>query len=70
VEQEKLKEALREHGAVLAREGRHQIYRLPNGRQVVISKSASDYRGVRNAISLVKRMARVPADPELRQRSM
>jgi hypothetical protein len=46
-----LEEALCEAGAVLVRQRKHYIYRLPSGRIVSVPRSPSDWRTVRNKIS-------------------
>jgi hypothetical protein len=47
---------LRASGASLVRRKRHQVWRLPNGRNFVHSSSASDHLGVRNAVADLRRL--------------
>ena len=54
-----LERFLSEHGAVLVREGKHYIYRLPNNRIVTVSKSGSDRRFEKNVMSDVRRLLRM-----------
>lgn len=47
---------LQQMGFVLVRERNHQIWRDSRGRVVVLPKTPSDFRAVKNARALVKRM--------------
>ncbi len=50
--QRELERMLEEHGAVLVRDGRHLVYKLPNGQTFVQSKTPGDAaRGARNSLS-------------------
>ena len=53
-----LPDALRAAGAVLVRESKHRVYRLPNGRALVISKTASDWRAEQNMLRDLRRLLR------------
>ena len=54
-----LQTLLNTHGAVLARQKRHLIYKLPDGRILTVSQTASDsQRAMKNAIADLKRMVR------------
>lgn len=50
--------ALRAAGAVLIRENTHRIYKLPNGRTLVTSKTTSDRRAEQNMLRDLKRLLR------------
>lgn len=55
---ERLEDALRRVGAVLLRQKKHRVYRLPNGQKVTTAKSMSDSRrGEKNALTNVYRAA-------------
>lgn len=47
---------LKRAGAVLVRQKNHQIWRLPNGRNYVISQTPSDGRAVKNQLSVLRRL--------------
>jgi hypothetical protein len=47
----RLSDALSSAGAVLLRQGKHLVYRLPNGRKFTAASSPSDVRAERNALS-------------------
>ena len=47
---------LEESGAVLVRQNKHYVYRLPNGRSFVKSKTPSDHRGAHNSLQDLRRM--------------
>jgi len=51
---------LREVGAVLIRQKNHRVYRLPNGRNFVIAKSASDKRAERNNLATLRKLIGQP----------
>lgn len=54
-----LQTLLAEHGAVLCRQKRHLIYKLPDGRILTVSQTASDsQRAMKNAVADLKRMVR------------
>lgn len=53
---DKVKELLKEHGAVLIRKKKHEVWRLPNGKNFVIAQSASDYRAEMNNLSDLRKM--------------
>jgi hypothetical protein len=42
-------------GAQLIRQNKHLVYRLPNGKRLVMSKTPSDQRSILNTISDLKR---------------
>lgn len=50
--------ALREAGASLKRVGKHLIYALPNGRNVVVGITPSDHHATKNAIAVIRRLSR------------
>lgn len=52
--------ALREAGAVFLRTGKHHVYRLPNGRNVIISRSPSDRHATSMAIRDIRRLSQMP----------
>jgi hypothetical protein len=52
-----LAEALEKSNATLVRQKKHLVYRLPNGRTFVLSKSPSDHRSVLNAVSTLRKLA-------------
>jgi len=56
----KVNKALEAAGAVLVRDHKHYVYRLPNNRQVTISKSASDHRAEMNILKDISRTAVLP----------
>lgn len=45
---------LDEHGAVLLREDKHRVYRLPNGQKFTSPKTPSDHRSMRNNLSSLR----------------
>lgn len=47
---DRVSQALHDAGAVLIRSGKHLIYRLPNGQNVVVSHTPSDYRAEANKL--------------------
>lgn len=54
-----LKAMLNQHGAVLCRQRKHLIYKLPDGRILTVSATGSDSQhGARNALADLKRMVR------------
>ena len=52
--------ALANAGAVYVRTGKHYIFRLPNGRTVTVSRSASDTRSERNILADIRRQSAYP----------
>lgn len=52
---ERVKVLLAQHGATLVRWRKHNIYRFPNGRTVVISKTPSDWRAEMKQIRDIRR---------------
>ena len=51
--------ALKAAGAVLVRQKKHKVYRLPNGQSLTVAVSLSDHRGEQNALGdLRKALAR------------
>jgi hypothetical protein len=52
--------ALKAAGAVLLRQHKHRIYRLPNGHNYVCGSTPSDNRAERNAIKVLNRVASLP----------
>jgi hypothetical protein len=56
----KITTALKEAGAVLVRDHKHAIYRLPNGATMVVAKSASDHRAEQNFLMDLRRALRGP----------
>lgn len=55
LDREQIVKLLEEHKAKLIREGNHLVYRLPNGRNFVMSKTPSDYRSESNNYSILRR---------------
>ena len=51
-----LDQLLRDSGAVLVREKKHRVYRLPSGRNLVLSKTPSDRRTEANQIRDLRRL--------------
>lgn len=47
-------------GARLKRQGKHQVYGLPNGRQVVVASTPSDWRAEENALRQIAHAAGLP----------
>ncbi|HZT29446.1 MAG TPA: hypothetical protein VFA33_06165 [Bryobacteraceae bacterium] len=45
---------LDEHGAVLLRDDKHRVYRLPNGQKFTSPKTPSDHRSMRNNLSSLR----------------
>lgn len=63
--QREIERLLKEHHAVLARDGKHLVYKLPNGHTVVLPRTPSDYRAARNTLSDLRRaLGIVRAAPE------
>jgi hypothetical protein len=50
--------ALKEAGAVLIRTGRHDVYKLANGRRIAVSVSPSDKYAVNQAVRQIRRLMR------------
>jgi len=53
-----IQHALRECGAVLVRQRKHLVYRLPNGRPYTMSQTPSDHRAARNQLTVLRRQLR------------
>lgn len=51
-------EQLKRAGAWLVRAHKHQVWRLPDGRNFVMSSSPSDHRAAQNQMRTLKRMLR------------
>jgi len=51
-----LQRMLKAANAVLVREGKHRIYRLPGGAILVTSKSPGDKKAERNACAVLRRI--------------
>ena len=49
---------LKDVGARLIRSTHHDVWELPNHRKVVLAKTASDHRAVKNQIRDIKRQLR------------
>jgi hypothetical protein len=47
---------LDENGAVLVRQNKHKVYKFPNGREVVMSSTPSDWRASRKKLAFLRRM--------------
>ena len=47
---------LKRIGAVLIRQKRHQVWRLPDGRNYVMAQTPSDWRAQQKQISVLRRM--------------
>lgn len=63
--QREIERLLKEHHAVLARDGKHLVYKLPNGHTVVLPRTPGDYRAARNTLSDLRRaLGIVRAAPE------
>jgi hypothetical protein len=56
--QRKINALLEQAGAVLVRAKNHKVYRLPNGRNFVVSQSPSDYRAAQNQLCVLRRVLR------------
>jgi len=54
--EKQIREMLGTSGARLVRRKRHQVWRLPNGRNFVHPTSGSDHLGVRNAVADLRRL--------------
>ena len=50
-------EALQQAGAVYVRSNKHHIFRLPNGRAIVVAATPGDHRSNKNVISVIRRTA-------------
>ena len=57
----KLESLLRQHGFKVVRETRHIVYRNPEGKIFVTSKTPSDHRAVKNMVSTLERVIASPA---------
>lgn len=53
-----IRQQLKRAGAVLVRQHKHQIWRLPDGRNFVMANTASDHRAEKNQIQVLRRMLR------------
>jgi hypothetical protein len=49
-------EILRSHGAVLARQRKHEVWKFPDGRTFVRASTPSDVNGDRNSLRQLKRL--------------
>lgn len=56
-EKKQLEDLLRQSGAELVRRRKHLVYRLPNGKNVVVASTPGDRRAVLNTIRDLKRAA-------------
>jgi predicted RNA binding protein YcfA (HicA-like mRNA interferase family) len=56
---------LEENGAVLVRQRKHKVYKLEDGREVVMASTPSDHRETLNKLSFLRRMldGRLPEKP-------
>lgn len=54
--------ALKEVGARLKRHRKHLVYELPNGRNVVMAKTPSDYRAEENVLRDIRKATGVPRE--------
>lgn len=63
--QAEVKKLLDENGAVLVRRKKHKVYKLPDGRAVVMASTPSDHRATVKALTLLRRMldGRLPEGP-------
>jgi hypothetical protein len=61
-EEETCIEILKEHGAVLARERKHRVWKLPDGRTFVMAKTASDRYTWRNNLSDLRNFLGINGD--------
>lgn len=52
---EQIDQMLKATGAILKRRGKHEVWKLPNGRSFVRSKTPSDHRCARNQIRDLRR---------------
>lgn len=57
----KLEAMLREHKFVLIRTSKHKVYQNPDGRNIVLPSTPSDWRWVKNKIAQLKRVLASPA---------
>ena len=57
---------LSESGAVLVRQNKHPVYKLPNGRTFVIAKTPSDARSARNGLSELRRALAIAGEESRR----
>jgi len=49
-------EQLKRAGAVLVRQKNHQVWRMPNGRNYVMSQTPSDWRAEQKQMSVLRRL--------------
>lgn len=54
-----IQQQLKRAGAKLVRQHKHQVWRLPDGRNFVMTATASDHRAEKNQIRDLRRMLRV-----------
>jgi hypothetical protein len=54
-----IQKLLKRCGAELERHNKHQVWRLPDGRNFVMAATASDHRAEKNQIRDLRRMLRV-----------
>jgi len=54
-----IQQQLKRCGAVLVRQRKHQIWRLPNGRNFVMAATPSDWRAAQKQIHDLRRLLRV-----------
>lgn len=55
MEREDIVQLLKDHNCTLIRDGNHLVYRLPSGKNFVMSKTPSDFRSERNNLAILKR---------------
>ena len=60
---------LKRAGAVLVRNKNHQIWRLPDGRNYVMSQTPSDWRAERKQVSVLRQLLKTEHGTSLRDRS-
>lgn len=51
---EQIAELIKEHGGVLERQAKHNIYRFPDGRVFVTSQTPSDRRATMNCLTVLR----------------
>jgi len=53
-----IQKLLKRCGAELKRQHKHQVWRLPDGRNFVMAATPSDHRAAQNQMRMLKRMLR------------
>lgn len=53
-QREEVVQTLREHGAVMVRQTKHQVWKLPDGKTFVVASTPSDVRADKNSLAILR----------------